>query len=337
MMLARILIATTGFLGFAGLTLAGEPPECTGKNLLPDLAVSAPKLSARLATAEQTIPNGQAILWRITGPKDAIAPSYLFGTIHLTDPRVNTLSPEALKAVEAASVVALELKEAIDPIEEAQAMRRNPGLTNMPSGRDMWSLIPDADEGVIRSAPQIRDRIDALGSLQPWVISMMLDYPLCERERIRAGLPVVDQTIGKMAVVWLTPVLGLETVEEQLSVFAEVPLETQAKFLLAQARSANQLLDFTETYKQLYLARRLSSLLLLTTQGGLSADEPDQAETAFLTDSLINKRNKVMLQRALPLVTKGNAFIAVGAAHLPGDQGLVALFRKAGYEVTPIN
>jgi uncharacterized protein YbaP (TraB family) len=337
MMFTRVLFATTAFLGFAGLALAAEPPECVGKSMLPDLAVSAPEFSARLASAEQTIANGQAILWRITDAKGTVAPSHLFGTIHLTDASVNDLSPEARRAIESASVVALEVKEAVDPSEEAQAIHRNARFMAMLPGTDMWDLIPDADEDLIRSAPQIPpERMATLGSLQPWVIAVMLASPPCENERQRAGLPVLDQTIGKMAVAWLTPLVGLETIEEQLAALSEAPLETQARFLVAQARSNNQLLDLIETSKQLYLGRKLSSLLVLTTQG-LPTDEPDPAMITYLTENLINKRNKVMLERALPLVAKGNAFIAVGAAHLPGDQGLVELFRKAGYEVTPIN
>jgi uncharacterized protein YbaP (TraB family) len=91
-----------------------------------------------------------------------------------------------------------------------------------------------------------------------------------------------------------------------------------------------------ESLKRLYLARKLSSLWLLTVQG-LPTDDPGPALTAYLRDKLINPRNQVILERALPLIENGNTFIAVGAAHLPGDKGLVELFRKAGYEVTPVN
>jgi uncharacterized protein YbaP (TraB family) len=51
----------------------------------------------------------------------------------------------------------------------------------------------------------------------------------------------------------------------------------------------------------------------------------------------LDERNLAMRDRALPLIEQGNAFIAVGAAHLAGDQGMVELLRKAGYEVTPVN
>lgn len=91
-----------------------------------------------------------------------------------------------------------------------------------------------------------------------------------------------------------------------------------------------------ETYQQLYLERRISSIWVLSIRG-VPTDQSDPRLSAYMEDMMINKRNRLMLERSLPLLAEGSAFIAVGAAHLPGDQGLVELFRKAGYEVTPVN
>jgi uncharacterized protein len=60
-----------------------------------------------------------------------------------------------------------------------------------------------------------------------------------------------------------------------------------------------------------------------------------QVPPAFL-DRLITQRNKRMRDRALPLLKRDGAFIAVGAAHLPGKEGLLFLFEKEGYEVETI-
>jgi uncharacterized protein YbaP (TraB family) len=333
----RIFVATAAFLGFASLALAGEPPECAGKDMLSELAVSAPKLSARLASAEKNIPNGQAVLWRITDKTGKVAPSHLFGTIHLTGADVHALPAEARNAIESASIVALEVKEIVDPLEHKRAYYRNSRFTAMPLNQDLWDLIPDADEGYIRSAPQIPpERMPTIGSLQPWVVAFTLFYPECEVERQQAGLPVLDRAIGQMALARQIPLVGLEKIEEQMAALAGAPLDTQARFLVAVAKYGDRTTDFMETYKRLYLARKLSSLWLLTVQG-LPTDEPDPAMTTYVEDKLINQRNQVMLDRALPLIADGNAFIAVGGVHLPGDKGLVELFRKAGYEVTPVN
>ena len=48
-------------------------------------------------------------------------------------------------------------------------------------------------------------------------------------------------------------------------------------------------------------------------------------------------RNHVMAERAAPILTKGNVFIAVGALHLPGEEGVVALLQKQGFKITPVN
>ena len=58
---------------------------------------------------------------------------------------------------------------------------------------------------------------------------------------------------------------------------------------------------------------------------------------ASFSRELIAKRNHTMFESSRPLVDKGNAFIAVGAAHLIGATGLVALYRKAGFTVTAIH
>jgi uncharacterized protein len=66
-------------------------------------------------------------------------------------------------------------------------------------------------------------------------------------------------------------------------------------------------------------------------------DQPGPEISAYLENEVVNKRNQLMAERALPLLADGNAFIAVGSAHLPGEQGLVELLRKAGYEVTAVD
>jgi hypothetical protein len=57
-----------------------------------------------------------------------------------------------------------------------------------------------------------------------------------------------------------------------------------------------------------------------------------QTPPAFL-DRLITRRNLRMRDRALPLVERGGALIIVGAAHLPGAEGLLSLLRQSGYAV----
>ncbi|QIG47946.1 TraB/GumN family protein [Nordella sp. HKS 07] len=333
----RLFAAIAALLFGIEISSAAEPPACAGKSILPELASTAPELSARLASAEKDIPNGEAVLWRIIDKTGQAEPSHLFGTIHLTDPRVHALSEEARNAIAKARVVALEVKEVVDPRAHIRAYYRNARFTAMPLGQDMWDLIPDEDERFIREAPQIPpERMITLGAVQPWMVAFTLSYPMCEVARQKADLPVLDRAIGQLASAHGVAVVGLEKVEEQMAILAGAPLEQQARFLVMTARYGSKIEDMAETFVQLHAGRRLSSMLLLSIQG-VPTDQTDAELSAFMKNELIDKRNRIMAERALPLLTDGNAFIAVGAAHLPGDQGLVELFRKAGYEVTPVN
>ncbi|MGZ5915114.1 MAG: TraB/GumN family protein, partial [Hyphomicrobium sp.] len=61
----------------------------------------------------------------------------------------------------------------------------------------------------------------------------------------------------------------------------------------------------------------------------------DDAFAGF-QEKLLTERNVKMRATAQPLLEQGGVFIAIGALHLPGKQGLIALLREAGYTVTPI-
>lgn len=333
----RLLILLTALLLSVEISTAAEPPVCTGTDLLPELKTTAPELSAKLATAETDIPNGRAVLWRITDKAGKAKPSHLFGTIHLTDPRIHTLPDAARGAIETASVVALEIKEVVDPADHLRAYYRNARFMAMPLGQDMWDLIADEDEHFIRDAPQIPpERMITLGAVQPWMVVVMLSYSSCEMARQKADLPMLDRAIGQLAKRHGVPVIGLEEVEEQMAVLAGATLEQQARMLVMTAKYASRAGDFAETYAQLYLARRLASIFLLSKQG-VPTDQPDAEISAYLQNEVVDRRNRLMAERALPLLADGNAFIAVGSAHLPGEQGLVELLRKAGYEVTAVD
>jgi hypothetical protein len=93
--------------------------------------------------------------------------------------------------------------------------------------------------------------------------------------------------------------------------------------------------DLFATMAELYLQRRVALIEALSRvlgdRTGISA-----AGYAAFNDSLVDRRNAVMIARAVPLIDKGGAFIAVGALHLIGDKGLVARLREKGYAVTRV-
>lgn len=333
-MLRYLIIAFVSLIPF--FAHADTLPTCTGKNMLDEVAKTDPALYGKVMAEADATPNGQAIFWKIEG-KGKVEPSWLYGTAHLTDPRINELAPGAEQAVSHASVLALELKEAVSAQQLAAAMMSRARFLAMPPGQHLWDIIDDADEAAIKGSPNFpADRASVLDAYQPWVVATMLNFPKCEQARMAAGRFGVDQTIAQKAMFADVEVVGLETVDEQIALFAGMAMNVQVRYLVAMAKSGAVMDDYIETLVQLYQRRKLAALMPLTKELKTPGSEDLELMT-FFEDDLIKKRNRIMEDRAAKLIDKGNAFIAVGALHLIGKEGLVELLRQAGYKVTPVN
>jgi hypothetical protein len=330
----RFALALAAML-FAGTAAAQEPPVCTGVNLLDDLkSRDLAKYEAVMKEAA-AVPNGEAVLWKIE--KDGIKPSHLLGTAHVTDPRVTKGPPGIEELIAASSKVALEVKELADDQAMAMAVLRSAPMMVMPAGKSLWDVIPDTDEDAIRNSPNLP--AGAAGTIfgyQPWVVATMLTLPPCEQARDAAGMRSFDDLIARFANRKGVEVVGLETLEEQFAVMSGMDMDLQARYLVETARMSDRAADHLETLLALYSRRQITALMPLM----LALEPPTEttkAVFAYVESDLIRKRNHLMVKRAADLLAKGNVFIAVGALHLPGEDGLVELIRKAGYKVTPVN
>ena len=319
----------------AGTAAAQEPPVCTGVNLLDDLKSRDPAKYEAVMKEAAAVPNGEAVLWRIE--KDGIKPSHLLGTVHVTDPRVTKGPPGIEELIAASGKVALELKELADDQAMAMAVMRSAPMMVMPVGKSLWDVIPDADEDAIRNSPNLpAGSAGAIFGYQPWVVATMLTLPPCEQARDAAGMRSFDDLIARFANRKGVEVVGLETAEEQFAVMSGMDMDLQARYLVETARMSDRAADQLETLLVLYDRRQVTAIMPLM----LALEPPTDATraiVAYVDSDLIRKRNHLMATRAAPLLTKGNVFIAVGALHLPGEEGLVELIRKSGYKVTPVN
>jgi uncharacterized protein YbaP (TraB family) len=328
-------LAVAAFALFVGLApaRAEAPPACTGIDLLEQLKTERPADYEAVMADARAVPNGESIFWRIE--REGVEPSFLLGTAHVTDPRVTEIAPSIKNALWGADVVALELKELRNKQEFALSAMAQAKLMVLPPGQSLWDLIPDADEPLVRGNVNLpKNAAQSIFGYQPWVVAAMLTIPPCEQAREQAGLPPLDMMIAAEATKFDTPLVGLETVEEQLSVFAAMPLDLQVKYLLAVAKLGARTQDYFETLISLYDQRLITAYIPLTLRLE-PADADSEKMMAFVEQDLTIKRNRTMLRRAEELLAKGNAFIAVGALHLPGDEGLVELIRGAGYKVVP--
>jgi uncharacterized protein len=319
-------------------TAAPAQPVCRGNDLLPDLAQSQPALHARILETVRREPNGEALLWKITDPKQTQPEpkvSWLLGTIHLTDTRVHALSPAIQEALASAKVLALEVDD-IGPKAMQKAFSQNEKLLAPREGRPLDKLLTAAELASLRTiSAKLGLPVGQALLMRPWFLTTLMSLPACESARQEAGFKPLDSYLQDRAIAHGARVVGLETIADQLKAMASLPLETELAWLRAAISLYPRIEDMTETLLQLYLRRRIGATWELSqAMSGPLAFTPEQLSQ--VQQALVVGRNRKMRDAALPLLAKGSTFIGVGALHLPGRDGLVQLLREKGYAVTAV-
>jgi hypothetical protein len=323
----------TSLAGSAPVPADAKSMSCSGRDMLAELAADAPEAYRRIEREAASVENGAALLWRIEKP--GLAPSHLFGTVHLTDERVTTLSDRVREALGRSKTVVLEAAD-ISAAATANALAAATKATIFTDGRSLEKMLsPDEFEKVRIALDRAGVPADTARVYRPWVITLLIAASDCERRKIQQGSLVLDMKLAAEAKARGISITGLETIEEQLAAMTSVPEDQQIEMLRAGLKFVDRGNDLVETMVQLYLGRRMGAAwpfqLALAAKAGVS-----EASFAGFRQTLIVDRNRKMRDGSLPYFEKGGAFVAVGALHLPGATGLVRLLREAGYTATPV-
>jgi uncharacterized protein YbaP (TraB family) len=120
---------------------------------------------------------------------------------------------------------------------------------------------------------------------------------------------------------------GLETARYQISVLDSIPYQLQAQMMVEEMRKGSQSNKEYKRLVKIYKRQDLEMLAKMT----LNEDE-----FGAYNDILLDNRNRNWIPVIEKYMRKNKMFFAVGAAHLVGNQGVVALLRRSGYILTPV-
>ncbi|HEX5635498.1 MAG TPA: TraB/GumN family protein [Gammaproteobacteria bacterium] len=266
--------------------------------------------------------HGQGLLWKIEKP--GMLSSHIFGTMHVSDPRVTQMPPDVDKAFEDADQFVMEMlpsPRAMEVIAQGSYFQDGRRLKHLMEAEDYLRL-----SRVLTNNLQLPETL--YSQMRPWAVLMLVSMPAEDM----ASNKVLDMLLYHRAEQRGMDLYGLETAQQQLAALESPTLEEQLWLLNKSVARYPQLKSDVRKMLALYLQRDLDGLVALQQQHNQSDSEIDDR---FMSE-LLDKRNHRMVARLQSLLQQGNLFIAIGALHLPGNNGVLHLLEQQGYKVTPV-
>lgn len=262
----------------------------------------------------------QNLLWEISSPLKK-EKSYLFGTIHLIEKEFFHFPDFLKEKINQSTNIIFET-----PYPNSTNIR---SLLLIPNNENIFSYLNENEKNKILkwSTENLKmdenEFLENYGNFKPFVLFQTITQ-----------LPFLDnsvsyeQEIYKIVKNSSKKIEGLETVEEQIELLDKIPLEIQKKqlFFAIDSTAKNQtiLREMQLAYKQQDL-QKIEQWIKI-----------ESKTSHFSVDDFIFKRNKKWITKIVSNINTNSTFIAVGAGHLSGEEGLINLLKKEGFKLKSI-
>ena len=257
------------------------------------------------------LPAPSPALWEVTGTDGQRG--WLFGTVHALPEGAEWRTAAVDKAFDEAGLLVVEIAELGDEAQSFPVFQR---LAYSPGLPALTARVPAPDRGAVEGLiEQVGAREGDYAEMESWAAAMVL----------AGGVSSGDPELGvdRQLLASGKDTLGLESFEQQFTLFDALPQAEQDDLLVAVAHEAA---GEPARGLELWLAGDMDGLAALGQAGMLGDPE--------LRETLLDGRNRVWLEQIIPLIDEGRApFVAVGAAHMLGHGGLPALLAARGYTV----
>jgi uncharacterized protein len=261
----------------------------------------------------------KSLLWEVSG-NGLASPSYLYGTMHVGDKRAHDFSEATLAAFKQSKAFAGELN--MDEVDQLAILN----LMKLDSGQKLHSLFTTEEWTKIEAYCQEKIRVNP-NDFDDYNIFFLYSLIAQSQFKNQKG-QAVDLYFFDEAKKSGKKLLGLEKVEEQISAISSMDLTEQKKMLMDAVEGKNGGDE-----------RGIQKMMKYYSKGDLDAllkfSKDSEMGTTFET-ALVTDRNHRMAERMGPIMKSQSTFVAVGALHLPGDEGVITLLRDMGYEVRAV-
>lgn len=314
-LLSSVSSLARGAVGVAGglalfVAIAGVPADALAQTAAP-------------AAPAQIQGEGPA-LWVV---KDADSTLYLFGSVHVLRPTIGWASPRVEAAFNSASDIWFEIS---NPDDQAAIMPliQQHGLS--PETPLSSRLTPEENAELDAAAQAMGASAAQLQPMKPWLAALSLSVaPL-----IKAGYDPksgVELVLKARAEAAGKPIHGFETIDKQIGILAGLPDDVQLVFLRETLKDYENAATKLDEMVEAWARGDVATLDRVTIM------EMKEASPALYQAILVDRNTDWANQIQTLLEGSGTAFIAVGAAHLTGDDSVQAILQKRGVTVEAAN
>ncbi|MGH8254561.1 MAG: TraB/GumN family protein [Steroidobacteraceae bacterium] len=281
------------------------------------MAVSAWLL---LAPALLRADDGRHIFWEVKGAHNTV---YLLGSVHMLKAADGVLPAEVLEAYRHSKSLVMELD--LSDAGAADALAASDlGQLLLPEDKTLGQVLsPKLYASFVAHAKRVGLEPATSERFQPWFAAILLEQMTLMHAGYEASSGV-DMQLTQSAAADHKPIVALETASEQMGYFSQLTLDEQANFLRFTLRDLDSSDSDPAAVIRAWKAGDVRELERLFRQE--SADSPE------LMRQLTAERNRKWLPRIKALLDDDHDdMVVVGAMHLIGDDGLVALLKSQGF------
>lgn len=278
------------------------------------------------------------LLYKITG-NGLEKPSYIIGTYHLAPATFVDSIPGANEALAAVEQVCgeLDMRDAESPDNK----RKLQAAMFLPNGQklkdvltaDEWDKLNTYMQGILGTDLNNPLLSMQMGKMNPFAI--MTQLQLVQYMKLTPGfnpLELIDNYFQTKATRAGKSVIGFETVDFQIEVLYGMDLERQKKQLFCMIDNSEYSLEMMKSLTDAYFSQDMAAVLAVSEE----KEGNDCDSTPEEDDALIYNRNADWVEKIPAIVAGKSTLFVVGAAHLPGERGVLELLRKKGYTVEGI-
>ena len=284
------------------------------------------------SSVESFAPSGaeNSLLWEIRG-NDLKTSSYLFGTIHMIPEDDYSFDEVAQEAFAKTEKVFFEINtETMTDLTTQFSLLMK---SFMDGGVTLKDLVSEEDYKLVETHfKEIGLPLAFLGRLKPMILSVFASQSGSSEGggMDMNSIKSYEMELTEMAQEAKKPIDGLETVQYQMSMFDSIPYKAQAE-MLVESIKGEAVTEDDEFGKMVELYKNQDLLGLQELITGSSDDLMTKYERI-----LIVNRNQNWIEPIKENMKKQPTFFAVGAGHLAGEEGVIALLRKEGFDVIPL-